>query len=125
MKSKPMINVKDVVISREFYQQALGFKGAHGGDKYERLTSNGEEMLQLHAMHAPEHPEMWDTESPVGNGVVFWFQTDDFDADIERIKATGTQIIAGPLVPKYQNRREFWFKDPDGYLIVIMGHNPG
>jgi len=121
MISKPMINVKDVAKSRAFYRETLGFEGTREGDHYDQLVFKGEEVLQLHFFHAPEFSEMWDIDKPVGNGAIFWFHTDDFDASVGQIRSTNAEIIAGPLKPKYAPRREFWFKDMDGYVIAIQG----
>lgn len=107
--------------SRAFYREMLGFEGTREGDHYDQLVFMGEEVLQLHFFHAPEYSEMWDVDKPVGNGLILWFETDDFDASVAQIRAAKPHIIAGPLEPKYAPRREFWFKDPDGYVIAIHG----
>ena len=92
MISKPMINVKDVAKSRAFYRETLGFEGTREGDHYDQLVFKGEEVLQLHFFHAPEFSEMWDIDKPVGNGAIFWFHTDDFDASVVQIRCIRTAI---------------------------------
>ena len=71
MEIQPLITVKDVAASSQFYQQLLGCESAHGGHEYELLTFDGRLLLQLHCQDAHEHPGLWNAESPVGNGMIF------------------------------------------------------
>lgn len=119
MRLEPMINVMDVPASSAFYQTVFGCNSGHGGDNYEKLMLDGEQFLQLHRLEAPEHPEMWRENNSVGNGVVFWFQTANFDALVASVKTLNAPIVAGPQMNTYKKCQEFWFKDPDGYLIAV------
>jgi len=47
--------------------------------------------------------------------------TDEFDAAIERANALRAEILEGPRVNPNANHREFWLRDPDGYVVVIAG----
>jgi catechol 2,3-dioxygenase-like lactoylglutathione lyase family enzyme len=44
-----LLVVTDVEASSRWYQRLPGCRSAHGGPEYERLMSDGELVLQLHA----------------------------------------------------------------------------
>ncbi|HLL24171.1 MAG TPA: VOC family protein [Kofleriaceae bacterium] len=134
MRAQPLIVCRDVEASSRFYQQVLGCKSAHGGTNYERLvdpkrqrTQYGSEglILQLHAWEVDhDHGNMGDPSVPIGNGVLLWFEVDDFDAAVARVRALAPTIISEPHRNPSEgnggpNHREFWFEDPDGYTVVI------
>ncbi|MGH8532581.1 MAG: VOC family protein, partial [Gammaproteobacteria bacterium] len=86
MQPQPLIAVGDVEASSRWYQQLLGCKSGHGGTEYEQLIDHGGKLvLQLHDWDAHEHPHMGDpTAKPYGNGVLLWFQIEDFTAAVAR-----------------------------------------
>lgn len=124
MKIQPLIVVKDVEESSQFYQTLLQCDSGHGGPEYEMLSINSELILQLHAQDVHEHPEMFKPEAEVGNGIILWFRTHAFDQAVLRAKEMKVEIVAEPHVNPLANQNEIWLKDLDGYLIVISG-NPG
>jgi len=85
VKPQPLIAVRDVEATSRWYQR-LGCESGHGGAEYDQLVDpTGNLILQLHAWEAHEHPHMGDPAiRPYGNGVLVWFQVDDFDPAIER-----------------------------------------
>lgn len=119
MKVEPLIAVRDVEASSLFYQHLLGCESAHGGNEYEMLTHKGKLLLQLHCRNAPEHPGMCDAEIPVGNGMILWFRTDDFEASVSKVQQLAPEIVAEPHVNPDAQQHEIWFRDLDGYLVVI------
>ncbi len=122
MQPHPLIAVQDVESSSRWYQSVLDLKSGHGGPEYERLTFRDQLVLQLHHWDAHEHPHMGNPESkPPGNGVLLWFQTDEFDVALERAIAEGVSILEGPKVNPNANHREVWLQDPDGYVVVVAG----
>lgn len=121
LKIEPLIVVEDVSRSRTFYQDVLLLEGAHGGDAYEMLVASEDLVLQLHRRDAHEHPGMWTADTRVGNGVILWFRTDDFDPAVDRVREAGAEIVAEPHVNPNAQQREIWFRDPDGYLVVVSG----
>jgi catechol 2,3-dioxygenase-like lactoylglutathione lyase family enzyme len=117
-----MLVVGDVQASSRFYQQVLGAQSGHGGDEYEQIVTGGELLLQLH--HADvEHHHGWlsKRDQPVGNGVLLWFEVADFDARVEAVRATGAEIVTDVHTNPNAQQREIWFRDPDGYLVVLAG----
>lgn len=103
--------------------------GGHGGAEYERLwdpqlhTSKwGSDglILQLHAWDVDhDHGPMGDPSASVGNGVLLWFEVDDFDAAVARAHKLGAPVVLDVHRNPNADHRELWIRDPDGYLVVI------
>jgi catechol 2,3-dioxygenase-like lactoylglutathione lyase family enzyme len=129
MRPQPLIVCRDVLASSEFYQRLLGCKNAHGGPEYCRLvdpklhhTEWGSDglVLQLHAWDIDHHHgPMGDPDVPLGNGVLLWFEVDDFDAAVARVAELGATVVMPPHVNPAPNHREIWIRDLDGYLVVL------
>jgi hypothetical protein len=119
--------VNDVEASSLWYQRLLGLVSAHGGPSYERLVSkDGVLVLQLHSFEVEhDHGRIGDpNDRPYGNGVLPWFETDDFAAVEARAKEMKVEIV----LPTHRNppdgqggpnHWECWMKDPDGYTVVV------
>ncbi len=101
MRPQPLITVTDVEASSRWYQRLLGCRSNHGGPVYEQLVANGELVLQLHSFEAEHHHgPIGDRErKPYGNGVLLWFEVDDFDAAVERAAKMGAEIV----LPRHRN----------------------
>jgi catechol 2,3-dioxygenase-like lactoylglutathione lyase family enzyme len=126
MNPQPLICVSDVEASSRWYQRLLGCQRAHGGPEYERLVSNGGLILQLHRWDvAHHHGRIGDPSiTPYGNGVLLWFELDDFDAAVARAENLNAEIV----MPRHRNppdgnggpnHWEVWLRDPDGYTVVL------
>ena len=126
MRSQPLIAVSDVERSSRWYQELLGCDSAHGGPEYERLARDGALVLQLHRFGvAHHHGAIGDPDDrPYGNGVLLWFEIDDFDAAVTRAEEMGVEVV----LPRHRNppsgsggpnHWELWLRDPDGYTVVI------
>ena len=98
MHSQPLIAVTDVEASSRWYQRLLGCQSAHGGSEYERLVSNGELILQLHSWEVEHHhgPIGDPNAKPYGNGVLLWFEIDDFDSAVARAVEMKADVIKPP-----------------------------
>jgi predicted enzyme related to lactoylglutathione lyase len=126
-QSQTMIMVRDVEASSRWYTQLLGLRSDHGGVEYERLTSGGVLVLQLHHREVDHHHgPIGDAEAPVGNGVLLWFgEVVDFDAVVGRAAGLGVTVVKAPHrnPPEGQgngpSHRELWVLDPDGYTVVV------
>jgi len=125
MRSQPLICVRDVEASSRWYQRLLGCQSGHGGPEYERLVSEGRLILQLHAWDVEHHHgPIGNSKLAHGNGVLLWFELDDFDAAVARAEHLQAQII----LPRHRNppdrdggpnHWEIWLRDPDGYTVVL------
>lgn len=126
MRPQPLIAVNNVEASSRWYQQLLGCQSAHGGAEYERLVSNGVLILQLHSFEVEhDHGRIGDPDDrPYGNGVLLWFETDDFDAAIARASEMKAEMVKArhrnpPSGEGGPNHWECWLRDPDGYTVVL------
>jgi L-ascorbate metabolism protein UlaG (beta-lactamase superfamily) len=83
-------------------------------------------MLQLHQWDAEHHhgPIGNRSAKPYGNGVLLWFEIDDFDAAVARAEAMGVDVV----IPRHRNpptgeggpnHWEYWLRDLDGYTVVL------
>jgi hypothetical protein len=61
---------------------------------------------------------------PYGNGVLLWFEIDDFDAAVSRAEAMKAEVV----LPRHRNppdgdggpnHWECWLRDPNGYIVVL------
>jgi catechol 2,3-dioxygenase-like lactoylglutathione lyase family enzyme len=125
MHPQPLICVTDVEASSRWYQRLLGFRSNHGGPAYEQLVVGDKIVLQLHSFEVEHgHGRIGNPEDrPYGNGLLLWFEVDDFDAVEARSREMGVEVVlarhrnpadgnGGP------NHWELWVKDPDGYVVV-------
>ena len=73
---------------------------------------------------AHHHGPIGDRDLTPGNGVLLWFEVDDFDAVIAR----ATKLQAPVILPRHRNppdgdggpnHWEMWLRDLDGYAIVL------
>lgn len=126
MRPQPLIAVNDVEASSRWYQRLLGVKSDHGGREYERLVSDGQLVMQLHSFAVEHHHGLIGNreDRPYGNGVLLWFEVEDFDAVLERAAAMGVEMVK----PRHRNppegdggpnHWECWMRDPDGYTVVV------
>jgi catechol 2,3-dioxygenase-like lactoylglutathione lyase family enzyme len=126
MRPQPLIAVTDFEASSRWYQRLLGCQSAHGGAVYERLVSKGVLVLQLHRFEVEHHhgPIGNPNDKPYGNGVLLWFEIDDFEAALARAAGMNAEVV----LPRHRNppegdggpnHWECWLRDPDGYIVVI------
>ena len=125
MRPQPLIAVYDVEASSRWYQELLGLTSDHGGPAYERLVADGELVLQLHHEGTDHHHgPIGDPDQPHGNGVLLWFEIDDFDDAVAR----AAELKAEVVLPPHRNppdgsggpdHREIWLRDLNGYTVVL------
>jgi catechol 2,3-dioxygenase-like lactoylglutathione lyase family enzyme len=128
MRPQPLIAVSDVEASSRWYQRLLGCRSDHGGPNYERLVSKGGALiLQLHRFELAHHhgPIGNPKDKPYGNGVLLWFEIDDFDEAMGRVAELSPPMV----LPRHRNppppgdggpnHWECWIHDPDGYVVVL------
>jgi catechol 2,3-dioxygenase-like lactoylglutathione lyase family enzyme len=119
---QPLIVVADIARSRDFYVAVLGAESRHGGDEYEQIFAGGELVLQLHRLDVEDHHgPLADSEAPLGNGVLLWFELADLDAAVERARTDGAEVVRDVHVNPNAKQRELWLRDPDGYTVVLAG----
>lgn len=123
---QPLICVSDVEAASRWYQRLLNLQSAHGGPHYERLTRDGRLVMQLHHWEVEHHhgPIGDRATRPYGNGVLLWFEVDDFDAAVTRAGELQADVVKPkhrnpPTGPGGPNHWECWLRDPEGYTIVL------
>lgn len=127
MRPQPLLAVTDVEASSRWFQKLLGCKSDHGGPVYERLVSKDRTLiLQLHSFEEEHHhgPIADVNDKPYGNGLLLWFEVDDFDAAVARAAELRAEIVLAPhRNPPDGNggpdHRECWLRDPNGYVVVV------
>jgi predicted enzyme related to lactoylglutathione lyase len=127
MRPQPLLAVGDVEATSRWYQQLLGCTSGHGGPEYERLMAGDRLVLQLHRWEVEhDHGPIGDRDTPpYGNGVLVWFEVDDFDATVQRAADLGAEVVLGPIrnppegQPGGPAHRELWVRDPEGYTVVV------
>jgi catechol 2,3-dioxygenase-like lactoylglutathione lyase family enzyme len=127
MRAQPLICCNDVEANSRWYQQLLGLRSNHGGPNYEQLVRDGELILQLHSFAVEHHHgAIGDSgDRPYGNGVLLWFEVEDFDA----VAARAAEMRVEVVLPRHRNppdnpdggpnHWEIWLRDPDGYTVVV------
>lgn len=135
----PELSVTDIVASRHFWCDVLGFKVLFDRpeDSFAYLELDGAEiMLDQRDGGAPDRVGIWDTgpmERPFGRGINFQIQLSDYDATLARVRAAGIPLHFGPEERWYRRGDEevgvnqFLVLDPDGYLVRLsqeLGRRP-
>ena len=126
MNLHPLICVSDVEASSRWYRQLLGLQSGHGGVEYERLNAGDRLVLQLHRWEVEHHhgPLGDPALRPYGNGVLLWFELEDFDAAVQRAEAMRVDTTRPRFLSENGNW-EHWLHDPDGYTVVLTSPLPG
>ena len=125
MRPQPLIAVNDDEAASRWYQQLLGCRSGHNGTEYEQLEAGDRLILQLHKWEVEhDHGPIGDPAKPLGNGVLLWFEIEDFDAAVARAAAMNANVV----IPWHRNppdgdggpnHWEMWLRDLDGYTVVI------
>lgn len=119
MIAQPLIAVNDVEKTSLWYQAMLGLESGHGGKEYEQLLFEQHMVLQLHQWQAHEHPHIGDPTQVIGNGVLLWFESNRFDEIVQKLQTHQVEILEGPKYNPNAHHREIWFRDLNGYTLVV------
>ena len=120
--NQTLICVADVPASSAWYCSVLGGTSGHGDDEYEQVLVQGDLVLQLHRTDIEDHHGyLADPRAVLGNGVALWFEVDDFEDAVERVRSCGATVQTEPHENPNAKQSEIWLRDPDGYLVVLAG----
>ncbi|CAN5450366.1 hypothetical protein BH11BAC3_BH11BAC3_42100 [soil metagenome] len=116
----PIIAVKDIAASTNWYQKIFGLKANHGGDHFSVLVADDKEIvLCLHKWEEHNHPTMTDPGIVAGNGLLLYFRTENMHKIYQNALDAGC-VIAEDIHPNPNSlRREFSLRDPDGYFLTV------
>jgi hypothetical protein len=119
-KLDPIIAVKDIAASSQWYQAVFSWKSLHGGGHFDILsTADGEVMLCLHPWERDGHPTMMTPNSTPGNGLILYFRTENMAAIRQNIERLGYPIAEEVHPNPNSLQLEFSLRDPDGYYLTI------
>lgn len=123
-KIDPIIAVKDVNRSSEWYQSVFDCKRTHGGDHFGVLTDeNGEVLICLHRWGEHEHPSMKDQTIQPGNGLILYYKTAHLERVFANVEKLGYPIEENMHLNPNSNKMEFSLRDPDGYYLIISEYH--
>lgn len=93
--------------------------------EYERLNYQGRLILQLHQWEVEHHHgPLGDPDiKPYGNGVLLWFELQEFDAAVARAQQMQVEVVKASHLSENGNY-ECWLRDPDGYTLVLTSPLP-
>ena len=119
-KIDPIIAVKDVNISAEWYQAVFGCKRTHKGNDFAVLEDENEEILIcLHKWGEHEHPTMTNPQITPGNGLILYYKTENLDAIRQNIEKINHPIEEDIHLNPNSRKKEFSLRDKDGYYWTI------
>jgi len=117
-----IIGVADVARSYAWYQLLFGQLRSTPAHDYfgQILDTDGTVLLCLHKWGDHEHPTLTSPErAEPGNGLLLFFQVDDFNEVLARAKALVSQLEQEPQMNPATGTREFALRDPDGYYVMV------
>lgn len=127
VRPQPLLAVRDVRASTTWYERVLGVSRLGESDHddiYQQLLDGDRLILQLHAWDEEDHPNLANpAKAPVGHGVLIWFEVEDFNAAVDRVRRSKTKVVLGPQENENSGRQEIWISDPDGYIVVLASAN--
>ena len=122
-KLDPFIAVKDVHQSALWYQAVFGCQRAHGGDTLAVMMDGDDVLICLHHWGDDEHPTMMDASLPSGNGLLFYYKTDNMTEILAKVKSMGYPLAEDLHTNPNSQKQEFALRDPDGYYWIISEYN--
>lgn len=113
-----IVFVKDIELSRKFYEQVIGLKveadyGTIVFFENHFVIHNANALLETVYGRVPG------TNPSRGcDNLLVYFETDDLEASIRTVQESGAEIIH-PITLQAWNQRVFRFYDPDRHILEI------
>lgn len=124
IKTDPIIAVRNVEKSAQWYQSLLGCESSHGGNEFAVLVDeNKSVILCLHKWGAHEHPTLMDQNSISGNGLLLYLRTDRLETIWANANNMGSTIAEEIRPNPNSGKHEFAVRDPDGYYLLISAYH--
>jgi predicted enzyme related to lactoylglutathione lyase len=120
-KLDPIIAVKDVEASSNWYQQVFEVKRTHGGkgNFAVLVAENDDILLCLHKWEEGEHPTMTNPDITPGNGLILYFRTENMHVIRQNAEKPGCAIEEDIHLNPNSSKMEFSLRDPDGYYLTV------
>lgn len=120
IKTDPIIAVKDVEVSSNWYQTVFDCRRTHGGNEFAVLENENKEVLIcLHKWGKHDHPTMKNPNIPPGNGLILYFRTENMKVIRQNVEKLGVPVEEDIHLNPNSTKMEFSLRDPDGYFITI------
>lgn len=121
MSVVPMICVDRVSKTAELLCTLFGWRSNHGGEEFgELVDSEGQRMLWLHTMNAPEHARFKENSAGgLGRGMTLYVFVDDIDTVYGRAQDSGQNIVEDLAKNPNAGLREFTFRDTQGFHFSV------
>ena len=124
IKTDPIIAVKDVERSAEWYRSVFGCRSMHGGNEFDILVAeNNEILLCLHKWGAHGHPTMANPDITPGNGLILYFRTENMNGIRQNVAHAGYAVDEDVHTNPNSTKKEFSLRDPDGYYLTITEYH--
>ncbi|MEL6987028.1 MAG: glyoxalase [Bacteroidota bacterium] len=124
MKLDPIIGVESVRESAQWYQNVFACRSAHGGDEFDILISNSDDVLLcLHKWGAHDHPTLMRKSNAPGNGLILYFRVRNLEEIRERLRKMTYDVEQEIILNANSNKMECSVMDPDGYLLIISEYH--
>lgn len=107
----PILSVRDLKASIEYYQRVLGFRVDWGGNEGDGMAS----------VSRDDHPIMLCQGSQGQSGTWVWIGVTDARMLHEELKAAGARIAQEPT--NYSWALEIRVEDPDGHVLRFGSHH--
>ena len=101
----PILRVKDMAVSKEFYIDVLGFADAWGDDNFGAISRDGR-SIYLSKEDQGDPGSCW-----------VWIGVEDLDMFYEACKASGAEMRQEPT--NHPWAYEMQVADPDGHVLRI------
>ncbi|MGQ7843759.1 VOC family protein [Granulosicoccus sp. 3-233] len=116
----PIIAVRDVGVSRDWYRSVFAWQSRHDGDEFAVMADRqGEIQLCLHRWGAHDHPTMMQADISPGNGLILYVCTGDLQDTHDRVITLGFPMEADLAQNPNSGQQEFALRDPDGYYLIV------
>ena len=123
-KIDPILAVKDVNKSSEWYQTVFACKRIHGGNDFAVLVDEIDEVLIcLHKWGEHEHPTMKNPNLLSGNGLIIYYKTDNLEQILQNVKQMDYPLEEEVQINPNSTKKEFSLRDPDGYYLTITEYH--
>jgi len=119
-KIDPIIAVKDVNVSAEWYETIFSCKRSHGGNDFTVLEDEkGEILICLHKWGEHEHPTMTNPNITPGNGLILYYKTENLEEIRQNVETMNHPIEEDIHRNPNSGKMEFSLRDKDGYYWII------
>lgn len=114
----PLIQVRDVAGTAQFYKDAFGFTPVFESDWYIHLRGQADGLFEM-AVMSYDHDSIPKVGQTPTSGVILSFYVDDATTEAKRLEAAGVPIAQG-LRDEVFGQRHIIVSDPNGILVDVI-----